>query len=977
VRTAAKLLAALVLVVVAAGGWLAWRLAQRPISLDALTPRIEKALNASDAALRVSVGATELAWAGWRRGVYLRARDVRITGPDGAVVANIPALALRLALRALLHRQLAFRRIELLSPLLRLVREPDGRFGLGLGAGTEARPENPVAHDALEALLTSSDRADLPMAYLRRVEVGDGEVVVEDRGSGVLLRAPRIHLVLSRHAGGLAATLSGDVTVGNQVIPIESTARLQAEPRALDAQLAFRGVNPAAVAMQLAANPAAPLVVQHPDLVKQLAGITVDLAGSIAVHLDGTLHPTTATLDLTGAGGSVTVPGTQAQRWDLKGLRLAAHFDAAADQALIEKLEVDFAGPSLVASARLKGLSGPGTLTVDAALTGLPVDELGRYWPEGAAAGARQWLTTNLSHGRVNNAAVHLSGTFGTPLLPASAAPASRPPSSFVLNELNGSVAFTGLTVRYVPTMPAVTDVAGGGTFTADAWALRVNRGVVQRLRVGPSTVTISKITAKEPTRIAIAADVDGPLADALEVLDAEPLGFAKEIGVAPSSVAGDMRAHVGFDFALGGEIGLDNLGLAVSAQLERVDVPHIIQGWSVAGGDLTVEVDGADLDLRGRARLEGTPLDVEWHEAFAPRAAVRRRVTVKGQIDSAGRAAIGFDLAPWLDGPVGVDMRLTQPNLATGRIDLRLDLAPAHIEVTQLDVRKPPGTAGRAEGTLRLTKGAVTAVDPFEVSMPSCEIQGRAARSGERWSTIDATGTLGAARADVALPGGFTLSVRPAGGVESFSLVSNDVATLFRAVGLFGDGRGGHLDAGGTVDLFHAAHTFDSHVEITDFTVTHAPTLARILTLGSLSGIREMLFSQGVKFSRISARLSGNTSINDISDLVAVGDSLGVAADGRIDHSNNLVNLSGSIVPAYYGVNTTLGKVPVLRDLFAGKGGLGILGIDFTVTGALAQPDVSVHPLQSLTPNVVRRFTDLFRREPSGKKGAAGRKWW
>jgi hypothetical protein len=130
------------------------------------------------------------------------------------------------------------------------------------------------------------------------------------------------------------------------------------------------------------------------------------------------------------------------------------------------------------------------------------------------------------------------------------------------------------------------------------------------------------------------------------------------------------------------------------------------------------------------------------------------------------------------------------------------------------------------------------------------------------------------------------------------------------------------------------------------------------------------------VKFNRISARISGNTDIIDIGDLLAVGDSIGIAAGGRINHAKNLINMSGSIVPAYYGVNATLGKIPVLRDLFSGRGNLGVLGIDFSVSGALAQPDVSVHPLQSLTPNIVRRFTDMFRSEPSGKKRATDRKW-
>ena len=195
--------------------------------------------------------ASELAWAGWRRGAYLRARHVQFTAPDGAVIANIPALALRVALRALLHGRFAFTRIELVGPLLRLIREPDGRIDLGLGAETEARPENPVAQDLLDALLTP-ESADAPMAYLRHVEIGDGEVIVEDRASGLALRAPHIHLELERRVGGIAGTVRGDVTLGNQTVSVDSTAQLQADPRALDVQLSFRGFNPAGVAAYLA-----------------------------------------------------------------------------------------------------------------------------------------------------------------------------------------------------------------------------------------------------------------------------------------------------------------------------------------------------------------------------------------------------------------------------------------------------------------------------------------------------------------------------------------------------------------------------------------------------------------------------------------------------------------------------------------------------------------------------------------------------
>ena len=294
-------------------------------------------------------------------------------------------------------------------------------------------------------------------------------------------------------------------------------------------------------------------------------------------------------VEVTGSAGSVTVPALGAQRYDLNGLQLAAHFDAAADEAAVDQLAIDLGGPSLDVNARFSGLTRAGTLAADAKLTALPVDALARYWPAGAAASARSWLTSNLSRGKVSSADAHLVGAFARPLLAASTAPVSPPgtgqptAAAFALTKLTGSVAFDGLTVRYLETMPPVTGVVGNGTFTADRWDLRVTTGALQQLRVGPATVTISKITSKEPTRIAITASVDGPLADALEVINAKPLEFPKEMGIVPSTVGGDMAAQVGFDFPLGGEIGLDNLGLDVAARLARVDLPHVIDG--VVGG--------------------------------------------------------------------------------------------------------------------------------------------------------------------------------------------------------------------------------------------------------------------------------------------------------------------------------------------------------------------------------------------------------
>jgi len=67
------------------------------------------------------------------------------------------------------------------------------------------------------------------------------------------------------------------------------------------------------------------------------------------------------------------------------------------------------------------------------------------------------------------------------------------------------------------------------------------------------------------------------------------------------------------------------------------------------------------------------------------------------------------------------------------------------------------------------------------------------------------------------------------------------------------------------------------------------------------------------------------------------------------------------------YGINTVLGKVPIVGDLVLGGKGPGLFAIRARVTGRLVDPQVSVNPASAVTPSFVRGFFDLF----TGSSGA------
>src|SRR5262249_31194652 len=57
------------------------------------------------------------------------------------------------------------------------------------------------------------------------------------------------------------------------------------------------------------------------------------------------------------------------------------------------------------------------------------------------------------------------------------------------------------------------------------------------------------------------------------------------------------------------------------------------------------------------------------------------------------------------------------------------------------------------------------------------------------------------------------------------------------------------------------------------------------------------------------------------------------------------------------YGINSVLGKIPVIGPVIVGKPGEGIFGVTYSVHGNADEPDVDVNPLSVLTPGILRRI--------------------
>ncbi len=354
-------------------------------------------------------------------------------------------------------------------------------------------------------------------------------------------------------------------------------------------------------------------------------------------------------------------------------------------------------------------------LHLEAVLKDFPFNGFKRYWPKSLAEPSRDWIINHLSQGSIQETQADFSvylpgGDF----------------SAVDMKSVTGELRFTGLSVDFLSPMPPASKLAGTAIFSHNHIDFNVTSGHVGALSIEDSTVKMWDLdTDIEKARVE--AVVRGSARDLLTVLDEEPLGAARYLGIDSSQVKGEMVGRMVFAFPLRRDLDLPMVTISAAANLTDVTLPDMVLGEDMTQGDLSVKVTRDMMSVDGNAVFDGVPARVSGVNHFTDHAPFVSRYTVKATLDEEARHRFDLDTRPYLAGPVGVELIWTELGGSKGDLSVAANLGSASLNFGLLGWAKSPEFPGTAQASLSLEDQRLTKMRSFSITAEDLDVAGEA----------------------------------------------------------------------------------------------------------------------------------------------------------------------------------------------------------------------------------------------------------
>ena len=187
-------------------------------------------------------------------------------------------------------------------------------------------------------------------------------------------------------------------------------------------------------------------------------------------------------------------------------------------------------------------------------------------------------------------------------------------------------------------------------------------------------------------------------------------------------------------------------------------------------------------------------------------------------------------------------------------------------------------------------------------------------------------------------------------------NIETSDAGEFIRFLGLYARAHGGQMSVRAQgPDAKSLAGTLLAR----DFSIKEEAVLVRIAEATSGFAARR---ARDVSFSKLSLDFKRDGGAIEIKEALIGGPAVGASVRGRVDIAAEELGLSGTYIPAY-GLNAAFGAIPLFGPILSGRTGEGVFGMTFGVEGKMANPTITINPMSTIAPGLLRRFFEFRQR--------------
>lgn len=390
----------------------------------------------------------------------------------------------------------------------------------------------------------------------------------------------------------------------------------------------------------------------------------------------------------------------------LQDISFYAHFDLKVANANLYGQAKLTKNPNGISSISIKTL---------ARLEKLDFDNVKILWPNYLAPLTREWLLTNLSEGHVSQAEANLSLLINFE--------DKRP--KLTVDAFQAKVDFENMSVNYFDTLPPVKNVRGVAHFDKKHAVIKALYGAVKNLKLKKADIIITGLDA-EDQEIAMDFDIEGPITDALQVLDAPALKLTKNFAIQPKNILGTTATVLHFDFPIETTLTLDKVNLRASSKLNNLQINNLLSTkelpLNLSKGNLSLTVDKTEMITKGKAMLNGIAVDLFWHEKFKAQKDWKSHYFVKADLEGESLKSLGIPNI--FNGKARLNLEYTQKNLKTSILKANVDFTSATLQPSSLQSLKPLGEACEGQFLIEFENGRIRHVHNLKIWGPHLDIQ-------------------------------------------------------------------------------------------------------------------------------------------------------------------------------------------------------------------------------------------------------------